>query len=496
MFAVIQLADFPLQAVRRIQGAPGSGPAAVLAADARPAVIIACDAAARSAGVSCGQTPPQALAGCAQLRLWSRNPTAETEAQSALLAAAAMLAPAVEDTAPGVATIDLRALPADRREAALSGALAQLERLGLDATAALAETPWLARLAAPEAKPWRTVGDARTFLEPLPLARAEPSPEHAEILRHWGIATLGALAALPKAAVAQRLGADGVALWERAAGGSVRPLRVVRPKAEFAASWDSEHELETLEPVLFVLRRMSDRLALELTTAGLAAGAIGLTLRLARDGEHARHFRLPEATTDAEILFRTLATYLENVRTDEPVTGVALRFEPTRPRTRQQAFFEQTLRDPHGLAETLARAVAIVGSGRVGMPRNEDTHRPDVVQLEPPPLTLAEHRERPGPPLTGWPLRRYRPPRPATVELSTDNPGDAEEEAGSVPSFLLCGECRGAVAARCGPWLGVGEWWERERVWRREEWDVELADGGVYRLVHTPEGWFVDGEYD
>lgn len=69
MFAVIQLADFPLQAARR-------------------------------AGVACGQTPPQALACCAQLMLWSRNPTAEAEAQSALLAAAAMLSPAVEDTAP------------------------------------------------------------------------------------------------------------------------------------------------------------------------------------------------------------------------------------------------------------------------------------------------------------------------------------------------------------------------------------------------------------
>jgi hypothetical protein len=32
--------------------------------------------------------------------------------------------------------------------------------------------------------------------------------------------------------------------------------------------------------------------------------------------------------------------------------------------------------------------------------------------------------------------------------------------------------------------------------WQREEWDVRLDSGGLYRLLHLPEGWQLEGEYD
>jgi protein ImuB len=71
------------------------------------------------------------------------------------------------------------------------------------------------------------------------------------------------------------------------------------------------------------------------------------------------------------------------------------------------------------------------------------------------------------------------------------------ELAGRRPAFVWAAGLQGEVRALAGPWHSSGDWWEKDRDWQREEWDAELATGGVYRLARVPgQGWFVEGEYD
>jgi len=50
-----------------------------------------------------------------------------------------------------------------------------------------------------------------------------------------------------------------------------------------------------------------------------------------------------------------------------------------------------------------------------------------------------------------------------------------------------------------GPWKLSGNWWDRTR-WETKEWDIELDNGGLYRIaqkaMNTPEAWEVVGVYD
>lgn len=483
MFAVLHVPGFALQAILRAEPELGARPIALRQTD-EPAVAL-CTRAAHTTGVRPGQSLSQAVARCPGLLVRSPHPDLEREAEAAFLAAAFSVCPQVELTAPGVCTLELSGLTQTSREPALRRALAELTAAGLETAAGFGATPLLAYYAACQAAPGEVLAGTPELLAPLPLFVAGPTPGQRSILQQWGIRTLGQLTALAKADVTHRLGRAGLDLWERASGGTTRPLQIRSLPQTFTALYECEHELETLEPLLFIFRRFVDRLALELHHVSLAAQAMELTLTLADDTQHGHFIRLPEPVGDAEILFRALHTYLEKLRTPAAITGVHLRIVPERSLVRQRGLFDGGLRDPHGFADTLARLMALVGSDRVGTPVLENTHRPDAFKLVAPVPSLELPAAGFTHPPRGLALRRLRPPQPATIELQQ-----------GAPAFVWTTGVQGALAAVAGPWLASGDWWEKESCWQREEWDVELATGGLYRLIRTQEGWLVEGEYD
>src|SRR5947207_15444489 len=85
--------------------------------------------------------------------------------------------------------------------------------------------------------------------------RAQQIQRILAILHHWGIHTLGQLAALNPDELAVRLGTVAVKLWQRANGCSQRLLKVVSPPESFIESFQFEHEIVSVEPLLLILRR-------------------------------------------------------------------------------------------------------------------------------------------------------------------------------------------------------------------------------------------------
>src|SRR5438876_10486231 len=85
------------------------------------------------------------------------------------------------------------------------------------------------------------------------------------ILHKWGIHALGQLAALDKEQLGARIGPEAVRMWERANGQFNRVLKLVRPPESFEESFESENEIETVERLLFILRRFFEQLTLRLS---------------------------------------------------------------------------------------------------------------------------------------------------------------------------------------------------------------------------------------
>jgi protein ImuB len=133
----------------------------------------------------------------------------------------------------------------------------------------------------------------------------------------------------------------------------------------------------------------------------------------------------------------------------------------------------------------------LCGADRVGTPELEATHRPDAFRLKAPEFgALHSRRGNEAESFAdslipmGLPLRRFRPAISARIEFRDQR-----------PVSFYCPVFSGTIAGVRGPFLSSGDWWEESR-WSREEWDVQTADGALYRIYRCAMGSFVEGVYD
>ena len=313
------------------------------------------------------------------------------------------------------------------------------------------------------------------------------------ILHKWGVHTLGQFASLDKEQIAARLGSEAVRLWERANGKTTRLLKLVQPPESFAESFEFENEIETAEPLLFMLRRFLQQLSVRLSGIYFVAKELTLRITFTNKQQYERCFKIPQPTNDVDLLFRMLQTYLENFKSEHPIVAVALGAQPVKPASQQFRLFETALRDPNQLSETLARLTGLLGTDRVGTPVLEETHRSDTFHIEPFSWDLTSPAVVTKLPL-GAALRRFRPNVSASVLL-------ADEQ----PVHLRSAQIRGAVSGQSGPYRASGNWWD-EKIWSRSEWDLQLENDILVRCHKSPpslrsgvaggEKWEIDGVYD
>jgi nucleotidyltransferase/DNA polymerase involved in DNA repair len=167
MFAALYLPDFELQAALRHEPELRGQPVALLESEEARATIFQMTASATAAGVSVGMTPSQGLARCLSLRIRSRALAQEKIAGDILLHHAAILAPEIEATAPGVCTVHFTAWKNGREN--VERVVRQLAALQLTAQAGIAATPDLSFLAACLAQPVLEIENPAEFLGPLPI---------------------------------------------------------------------------------------------------------------------------------------------------------------------------------------------------------------------------------------------------------------------------------------------------------------------------------------
>ncbi len=352
-----------------------------------------------------------------------------------------------------------------------------------------------------------------------------------DVLRRWGIRTLGALAALPAAELSSRLGPLGPRWQHAARGDDLAPLLPLVPDEPFEASLTLEWPVEGLEPLSFVLGRVLEPLAVRLERADRGVAVLHTDLHLTTRATHTRTLQLPAPMRDPKTLRTLILLDLESHPPTAAIDRVVVRVEPTPGRIVQWSLLERAQPSTEQVSTLIARLSALMGESHVGSPALVDSWRPGAFAMKPFGPGLGSRVPGPGSgvdagrvdlsslgsdafpeprapspePRLSSPcsvaFRRFRLPVPARVTMQDGRPIRLTPDRRGISG--------GAVVDSAGPWRTSGHWWDesagdasgstsRATPWDRDEWDVVLADGVSCRVFLEREvgQWFIEGTFD
>ena len=327
-------------------------------------------AAAEATGVRPGMRLGEALATCPDLVLVEHDPAGAEQAWEGIVRRLEDDGFAVEPAGLGCLYLETRGI-----ERLYGGVVPALERAlaavgsTWDPQAGAADRKFAALAAASVARPGQAlvVSDDRPadFLAPLPLSLLPLDESRYAELEGLGLQTMGQLASLPGAAVAERLGQDGRRAWSLAQGGDNSRVRPRRPPAEIVERLEFGeavgNELTLRRALATLVERTLDRSE----RADRAVRKIVLSARLVGGGSWRRSLTLREPTADRDRLRTVLGARLAEL--PAPVTSLAIGLAELAEWTGQQLELVRSdgSRRRSRLKEGLCQVRASAGSGAV-----------------------------------------------------------------------------------------------------------------------------------
>ncbi len=361
LWTCLLLPSLPLEVFARAQApADAAQPFAVTTGGRTPRVVAA-NAAAAAAGVHAGQPVSATLALAPGIALRERDPNAQAAALAAVAAWAMQFTPTVSLAPPDAVLAEIAGslrLFGGRSRLAVH-VIRGTRDLGYTAAMAFAPTPTAALLfaragaigvgrdeppsprqapraaAAPGADP----GFAAA-LAPLPLAHLDLDLDAAALamLEAAGITTFGQALALPRDALARRVGAKFVAALDRAQGLAADPRPPFVPPPRYEGRLELPAAVDSVEALAFAVNRLVFELAGWLLGRGLGVGAMSLTLAHERQvairagtPETRVRFALAAPAREPAHLIAVLRERLARVALPAPVVAIALASEETAP---------------------------------------------------------------------------------------------------------------------------------------------------------------------
>ena len=329
MIACILVPAFDLRAALRERPRLALEPAALAPRPGTDPRLGPVTATAEAAGLKPGMRLGEALATCPSLVLVEPDPAAAEQEWERILRRLEQAGVAVESVDLGCVYFETRGV-----ERLYGGVEPALKRMlaavgpAWDPRAGVAQRRFAALAAANVARPGQilVVSNERTrdFLAPLPLTLLPLEPERREELAELGVRSLGELAGLPGAAVADRLGPDGRRAWSLARGDGRRRVEPRKPAETLAELLEFPEAVANELTLRRALGALLERVLARPERGDREPRKLALSARLVDGGSWRRTVTLREATAERDRLRAALGPRLAELPGPVRSLGVEL----------------------------------------------------------------------------------------------------------------------------------------------------------------------------
>lgn len=513
--AALWFPDWPVQALRVLDGAGGQSRSQQGTTIVAQHKVVVCDAPARRAGVRRGMRLRQAQAVLPELRVEEFNADRDGAVFAEIAAGLDAVASSIEVLRPGLVIVDAAA--ARRFHGGEGVAMHMLvdaaSRAGLDATIGVADEIATALIAARHQGLGTVVpvGGSREFLaqQPVAVLAAETSlacPEElVSQLAKLGVRSLGELAQLPLRQVTTRFGEAGRRCHAVASAAPDRRVAPELARPDLAVEMVFEEPLERVDAAAFAARQLAARLHGVLKEAGQVCLRLRVVAEFVGGERLERIWRTQEALSENATADRVrwqLDGWLSSARASNGGGVSKLALEPVEVAAPASAGLWGHAKSDEQAKRVIARVQSQLGVDRVLQPREAGGR--GVAER----IAYVPYGEQRDPaPEGSWP-GRIPSPLPASLAhpaarirlidaSSHDVYVTAEALLSSAPVALGCGQKRYRVIGWAGPWPVDTLWWgeKEQRIARLQV--VGQGDKGqrAWLLVWAAGRWSVEASY-
>ena len=367
--------------------------------------------------------------------------------------------------------------------AQIAGRIAQkLAAKNIDANVAVAANAQTAVLYA-RSRPGVTVVEDKIH-QRLPLESLGIDQDTLNVFHALGLEDSADLKKVPEAELLARYGPEFRQVIDLINQNGVHVLTPNLKENHVSWSYDLDFPVDNFERLIFILGHGLGKILEETAYFGFSSEQIDIALKLDDKTTAEYSIKLSFPTMDKAFWMKLINLRIGNDPPPCEIVSIKLACHFARQRAIARGLFSATRPEPESLLLTIDKIKNIVGAANVGVPVLVDQRLPEAFQLDAEKLPAGKEQKERSEPRPVLALTYFHPPLVADVSIFKGR-----------LMYLRTQHFAGKVTEYGGTWKESSQWWTR-RLWERMEWDVELEDRRLYRLMMNNSDWFVTGIYD